>query len=396
MLKQKIWGVLLMGLLLAVIAAVVFALRTPNQPGEVQATLVGLETKEDTSRFARATQVRPFEFPEDHGPHNDFQTEWWYYTGNLQDAQGNHFGYQFTIFRRAIAPGLPVAVDSASSNFSASQIYFAHFAVTDSSANEHVAFEKYSRGAAGLAGATAQPFYVFIEDWSIQTQMGTGSAESVQIKAAKGDIAIELNLQATKPVVLQGDRGLSPKSTEPGNASYYYSFTRMATQGRVTTKRGIFEVTGDSWMDREWSTIALGEAAVGWDWFAIQLEDGRDLKVFQIRNKDGSLDPVSSGKIVEQDGQTYDIQLPDMKLETIETWRSPDSNIIYPVRWRVSLPQLQLQLEVSARIPDQEMKLSQNYWEGAVSVTGTQNGQPVRGVGYLEMTGYGESYNGKF
>jgi predicted secreted hydrolase len=170
----------------------------------------------------------------------------------------------------------------------------------------------------------------------------------------------------------------------------------MATQGRVTTKRGTFDVIGESWMDREWSTSALGKNAVGWDWFAIQLDDGRDLKVFQIRNNDGSVDPVSTGKLIERDGQTRDINLADMKLEAIETWRSPDTNVVYPVRWRISLPQLQMQLEVVSRIPDQEMKLSQSYWEGAVSVNGTQSGQSIRGVGYLEMTGYGESYRGKF
>jgi predicted secreted hydrolase len=357
-----------------------------------------LENAEGTSGFTRATEVRPFNFPEDHGPHNDFQTEWWYYTGNVQDAQGNHFGFQFTIFRRALAPGV---VDQTLSDFRANQVYFAHLALTDTSAGDHVAFERYSRGAAGLAGATAQPFQVFIENWSV-TGMNSAdggdeaSAEAVQIKAAAGDIAIELDLQATKPMVLQGDRGLSPKSVEPGNASYYYSYTRMATQGRVTTKRGTFEVTGESWMDREWSTSALGKNAVGWDWFAIQLDDGRDLKVFQIRNNDGSVDPVSTGKLIEQDGQTRDINLADMKLEAIETWRSPDTNVVYPVRWRISLPQLQMQLEVVSRIPDQEMKLSQSYWEGAVSVNGTQSGQSIRGVGYLEMTGYGESYSGKF
>ena len=384
-------------LIVALIAGLVYFLQRPVPTSGPEATVAGLQADEDTSKFARALTPREFKFPQDHGPHNDFQTEWWYYTGNMQNAQGEHFGFQFTIFRRALTPG-----DLAApwSDLAANQIYFAHFAVTDSAANQHVAFEKYSRGAGELAGAVAQPFHVFVEDWQILTTMGIGSAEGVQIVAKQGDYAIELNLNAARPMVLQGDRGLSPKSTEPGNASYYYSFTHMDTHGKVTTPRGTFDVTGTSWMDREWSTSALGKNAVGWDWFALQLDDGvgagRDIKLFQIRNSDGTLDPVSTGKIVERDGSTTNISLADMKLEPIEQWRSPDTGTSYPVKWRITLPKANIVMELTPRVADQEMKLSQHYWEGAMIVQGTKDGQPFSGVGYLEMTGYQDSFKGRF
>jgi len=388
--------------LAALVAGAIFIVRTPQQDAGPEATVAGLQADEDTSKFARALVPRDFKFPEDHGPHNDFQTEWWYYTGNMQTAEGAHFGYQFTIFRRALIPG---QLSQPWSDFAASQVYFAHFAITDSNANEHVAFEKYARGAAGLAGAEAMPFQVFVENWSIVTTMGIGSAEGVQIKARQGDYAIELNLNIAKPMVLQGNRGLSAKSSEPGNASYYYSFTRMDTRGTVTTPRGTSMVNGSSWMDREWSTSALGKTAVGWDWFALQLDEGEgaaaqtrglDIKLFQIRNSDGSLDAVSTGKLVERDGSTRDIALADMKLEPIETWRSPETGATYPVKWRITLAKENIVMELTPRVKDQEMRLSQHYWEGAMIINGTHNGVPFTGVGYLEMTGYQDSFSGRF
>lgn len=374
--------------LAALIAASVWVFQTPQTNSSSRATLTALQADDSSALFTRATDIRDFKWPDDHGPHNDFQTEWWYYTGNLQDANGRHFGYQFTIFRRALAPELP---DTAQSDFAFNQIYFAHFALTDSAGNDHVAFEKYSRSAAGLAGATASPFNVFIEDWNI---IGIGtpqeSATKVKIKAAQGDYAIDLDLIASKPIVLQGDRGLSRKSAERGNASYYYSITRMATQGKIRSKAGEFDVQGNSWMDREWSTSALSQNAVGWDWFAIQLDDGRDMMLGWIRNTDGSIDTAWGGSLVEADGTTRRISGTDFEASEAGTWRSPRSNTLYPVNWRINFPKDNLQLEITARIPDQEMDLTQRYWEGAITIKGTQAGKPLSGVGYLELTGYGE------
>ena len=378
---------LAVGLLLFVglVGASVWVFQSPQSDGLARGTLTALQADATSNNFSRATAIRDFVWPDDHGPHNDFQTEWWYYTGNLQDPTGRHFGYQFTIFRRALALDAPSLTQS---DMAFNQIYFAHFALTDSAGNDHVAFEKYSRSAAGLAGAAAEPFQVFIEDWSI-TGVDQQSAKNVRIKAAQGDYAIDLSLAASKPIVLQGDRGLSRKSTEMGNASYYYSITRMRTQGKVRSKSGEFDVQGNSWMDREWSTSALSNNAVGWDWFAIQLDDGRDLTLGWIRNKDGSLDSTWGGSLVEADGTSRRVLGEDFQATVLETWRSPRTNAEYPIKWKIVFPKDDMTLEITARIPDQEMNLNQLYWEGATTINGTQAGKPLSGVGYLELTGYG-------
>lgn len=359
---------------------------------ETRATLDGLRRDENTERFARAFEPRDFIFPQDHGPHDEFQTEWWYYTGNLTDASGRHFGYQFTLFRRAlIPPDEQAAVLARPSNLAFTQLYFAHFAVTDTGADEHVSFEKYSRSAAGLAGAQSPPFKVFIEDWSVETTQDDGGAEAVRIRAQQDGYAIDLNLSMSKPIVLQGNLGLSQKSNVPGNASYYYSMTRMATRGKVATPRGDFDLQGESWLDREWSTSALDEETAGWDWFALQFDDNRELMFYQLRLKDGASADVSKGLLVDADGTGALLKRDDVQLTVLDRWTSPDSGAAYPVKWRVVIPKYDLDVEVAPRVNDQEMKLSQRYWEGAVTINGAANGKPIGGVGYLELTGYGEN-----
>lgn len=381
----------MMAMATAVALAGCAALPGASARNETSATLDGLRRDENTDRFARAREPRDFVFPQDHGPHDEFQTEWWYYTGNLTDASGRHFGYQFTLFRRAlIPPDEQAAVLARPSDLAFTQLYFAHFAVTDTGANEHVSFEKYSRSAAGLAGAQAEPFQVFIEDWSVETISGEG-AEAVRIRAQQDGYAIDLNLRMSKPIVLQGDRGLSQKSNEPGNASYYYSMTRMATEGKVTTPQGVFDVSGESWLDREWSTSALDENTAGWDWFALQFDDNREMMFYQLRLKDGASAEVSKGLLVDADGVGTLLKRDDVQLTVLDRWTSPDSGAAYPVKWRVVVPKYAIDVEVAPRINDQEMKLSQCYWEGAVTINGMASGNPISGVGYLELTGYGEN-----
>ena len=374
-----------------------WAVATNNRKIEARASVAELMSDSDTSGFARAYTPRDFKFPQDHGPHNEFQTEWWYYTGNVADANGRHFGYQFTIFRRAIAAEAnanPIAANSFTSN----QVYFAHFAITDSGAGKHSAFERFSRSGGNLAGAIAAPFHVFIEDWSVQSSMSTGGAEAVEIKAKDsrngGEYAIQLNLNASKPLALHGERGLSAKSNLLGNASYYYSFTRMATTGKISTPSGTFEVRGDSWMDREWSTSALSANTAGWDWFSVQLGDQREVMLYLLRLKDGSIDSVSKGTLIEADGSTHNLKLEDFKVDVLDRWRSPHNNADYPMRWRLSIPSAGILIELTPRIKDQEMAdISTVYWEGAVTLAGTSNGKTVNGVGYVEMTGYQAGLN---
>lgn len=344
-------------------------------------------SSEDTSGFARALAPIEFQFPKDHGPHEDFQTEWWYYTGNLQAENGERFGYQFTIFRRGLSPGKP-----SDTGLLTNQVYFSHFAITDVAAQTHRGIERFSRGAAGLAGASGEPFRVWLEDWRVDSLNAEGSA--VRLQGQDEQMALDLNLRALKPIVAHGERGLSAKSDAAGNASYYLSFTRLATEGTVRVNGRTVKVKGESWFDHEWSTSVLGPNAVGWDWFSLQLSDGRDLMLYVLRLDNGGVEAVSGGTLVERDGATRPIKLQDFSLTPIGSWASPVSGAVYPSGWRMQIPAVQVDLMVNPYVPSQEMQISVNYWEGAVQVSGTSNGQPVSGNGYVELTGYTSSLQG--
>ncbi len=337
-----------------------------------------------TEGYSRALEPREFVFPADHGPHRDFRTEWWYFTGNLTTAGGRAFGYQFTLFRSAVAPRAP----DRESDWATRQIYMAHFALTDPINQSFHAFERFSRGAAGLAGVDLRPFRAWLEDWEIA---GGEDPPPFRLRAAEGGTAIELELDSAKPVVLNGDRGLSRKGREPGNASYYYAFTRMPTRGTVTVGYKTFEVQGSSWLDREWSTSVLEEDQAGWDWFALQLSDGRDLMVYQLRRSDGSADPLSSGTLTAADGSSRSLPSDAFSLEPLGNWISPATGVTYPSRWRLQVPDAAIDLQVTPLLPDQELDLSFRYWEGAVAVTGSSSGEAVSGRGYVELTGYTEA-----
>ncbi|AGC48649.1 hypothetical protein MYSTI_07377 [Myxococcus stipitatus DSM 14675] len=338
--------------------------------------------------YARAFEPRAFHFPEDHGPHPEFRTEWWYWTGNLETTDGRAFGYQFTLFRNALTPDAP----ARASAWGARQVYLGHFTVTDVSAGKFHASERYSREALGLAGAAAQPFKVWLEDWEA-TSVGEGMWP-VRLRARTKDVTLELLLEPGKAPVLEGDRGLSQKSEEPGNASYYYSMTRMPSQGTVQLDGQTYAVTGESWMDREWSTSALGQGQVGWDWFSLQLSDGSELMYYQLRHEDGTVDAFSSGTWVPPasaaDSAPLHLKREDVELTVLDTWKSPRGGE-YPSRWKLRVAKLGLELTATPKVSDQELVVSVRYWEGAVSLDGTRQGQPVKGRGYVELTGYADT-----
>ena len=356
-----------------------------SAPGDQpRAQLAAVEAVSGTSAegFARALAPRDFVFPRDHGPHPEYATEWWYYTGNLDTDDGRHFGFQLTFFRSALAPAAP----ARASDWGTTQLYMAHFALTDVAGERFYAFDRLSRGAAGLAGATGEPYRVWLENWS-----ATGSGPQgmqMHLRAAQGDVAIDLALTTDRPVVLQGDRGLSQKGSVPGYASYYYSLTRMATQGNVSVAGRRYPVHGLSWMDHEFSTNALEPGAVGWDWFAIQLDDGRDLIYAHVRNAGGRT-LYASGTLVAADGTTR-LLAGDVAVEALGSWHSPRSGAQYPSGWRLRVPAAGLDLRLTPYLADQELPLAVVYWEGAVQVEGTADGQPVRGNAYVELTGYAE------
>jgi predicted secreted hydrolase len=376
--RRSILALLFIGML----ALAAYLLLPTSEPPSTATSVASAMGGGSQVGYRRAYEPRPFVFPADHGPHPDYRVEWWYVTGNLADARNRHFGYQLTLFRIALSPERP----AQDSNWRTNQIYMGHFAVTDVADEQHYSFERFSRAAVGLAGAQTGPLKVWLEDWSLTG--GFDSLFPLRLEAQNDDIAIDLILEKTKPVVLQGKAGLSQKSAEPGNASYYYSYTRLATRGTVQVNGTDFEVTGTSWLDREWSTSALGPEQTGWDWFALQLDDGRDLMFYRLRRKDGGMDPYSSGVLVAADGTVKRLTRDDVILETQGTWQSPETGDQYPAAWSLQVPSEALALRVIPRIPDQEMGFTVRYWEGAVTTEGKAGDRPISGKGYLEMTRY--------
>jgi predicted secreted hydrolase len=378
-------GVVLVGLA----AGAAYVTRDASLPSNAEPTLKVAEalggSDGGTEGYARALEPRPFHFPEDHGPHPDFRTEWWYWTGNLSTADGHDFGYQLTLFRNALAP----EAKERTSAWGTRQVYMGHLALSDIGAGRFHAFEHFSRDTLGLAGAQAEPFKVWLEGWSAEA-VGNG-ALPMRLTARGEGVSLSLVLEEGKPPVLQGDRGLSQKGPEKGNASYYYSLTRMPTRGQVTVEGRAYEVTGQSWMDREWSTSALSGDQVGWDWFALQLSDGSELMYYQLRQRDGTADPLSAGTLIPPQGEPVRLSREDVKLEIGNTWTSPHGGAVYPARWKLSVPSRRLSLDITPAQADQELSVSVRYWEGAVRLSGSSAGGPVEGRGYVELTGYGDS-----
>lgn len=373
-------SVLLFGVLAAVIRGE--PMPTPGGGGEAQLSGV-LGGGRAAERFAKVTGPRPFDFPADHGAHPDYRSEWWYFTGNLVADDGGRYGFQLTFFRFALAPEMA----QRASRFATRQAWMAHFALTDLDAGSHRAVERFQRGALGLAGAQTRPrVAVWLDDWRMQS---TGEALfPLTLRAEADGMALDLRLESMKPRVLQGERGYSPKSDRPGNASHYYSYTRLAATGTVALDGARRVVEGRAWLDREWSTSALADDQAGWDWFALQLADGRDLMVYRMRGTDGSTDPASAGVLVTRDGAVTRLGAGDFALREVDHWRSPTTGARYPVVWRLEVPGEGLRFRVRAAVRDQEMDLAFRYWEGAVVVE-PLNSASSPGRGYLEMTGYG-------
>jgi predicted secreted hydrolase len=348
----------------------------------------------DLSAFSRADAPYAWEFPRDFGSHDRFQTEWWYYTGNLTDESGRRFGYQYTVFRRAIAP---TDDDNSGSEWRTNQVYMAHFTVSDISQQRFFHEQRFSRGSADLAYALPndsqpnEPYQVVLEDWQIL--MGD-APEITHIRAdSPRGFAIDFTLTAQKPPALQGENGLSAKSPEPGNASYYYSLSRQTTEGTLTLGDQTFTVDGLSWMDHEFSTSALGTNALGWDWFGLHFDDGRDLMIGQIRLSDGGKEPAFGGLLIEADGTTRYLPADSFSITPTDTWTSPHTGAEYPAGWTITISGADgFTFSAQPLQPDQELYDSEpSYWEGAVILSGD-----VTGSGYAELTGYTQPMTNRF
>jgi predicted secreted hydrolase len=324
-----------------------------------------------------------YQFPADHGNHPEFKIEWWYFTGNLAAAGGREFGYQLTFFRHGVMPRDADIIPL--SQFVTSNVKFAHFAVSDISGGAFHFFQKLSRGAFGEAGFGERQCLAWIEDWSCTL----GDDGAFRIEAKADDLSLELTLKPAKPLVIHGKNGVSKKAEGEGRASHYYSLTRLLSEGILRMGRQEFVVSGLSWFDHEWATNQLAANQIGWNWISVQLDDGSELMLYQFRTKNGAPDPSSSGTFVDANGVATSLAEADFRLESIETWSSSQSGGVYPVKWRIAIPRLQIGLDVSAALNDQELRLKPiEYWEGSIRVQGIADGKNVKGSGYLEMTGY--------
>ena len=342
----------------------------------------------EAAGFERAIGPHRWRFPQDLGPHPEFQTEWWYYTGNLESAEGRPFGFQFTVFRQTLKPGAP----QGTSQWRSPQVFSAHFTVSDIAADRFLHQERFSRGSLGLAGASAEPYGVWLNDWQIRSQPDG----SVRIQAATEEAEIDLEVRQSREPVLQGRDGLSQKGPEPGNASYYYSLIQQPTSGTLRVGESRFAVHGISWKDHEIFTNSLAAGTIGWDWFSAQFDDGSALMLYDLRHADGSREPQSGGRWIGAAGAggrgpEEELKAADLNLEVIERWRSPHSGATYPAAWRLRIPRLDLDLEIRPLMADQELTTSSaTYWEGAMRYAGHKGATPLQGRGYGELTGYAD------
>ena len=324
-----------------------------------------------------------FEFPKDYFDHPDFQTEWWYYTGNLKSANGHRYGFELTFFRQAVTR------DSArAATWDVRDIYLTHLALSDLDGQKFYHSERMNRSGPGIAGASAATARIWNGNWQVQ---GLGSDQKLQAIEAK--FQLHLTLHPEKPPVIHGENGVSQKSEGAGHASYYISLTRLTVNGQLELNGEQLEVSGLAWMDHEFFTHQLEPDQVGWDWLSLQLEDNTELMLFRIRRKDGSLDPFSSATYVDARGQSTHLRAADFILQPlVQSWTSPDTHANYPIAWRIVIPKLEIELEAHTSLAAQELSgktnIAPSYWEGAIALGGRRGNIPLAGVGYLEMTGY--------
>ena len=358
-------------------------------------------SSEANNVFKRVTKPRAFEFPQDHLAHPDYKTEWWYFSGHLrinnETAKNKEprFAYQFTLFRFALAPENHNGhLTKDTSDWRSRHIYMAHVALTDLQTGQYYQKERFSRESPGLAGAEQQSdgrLKFWLNNWQVLS-LESNRLWPLKLMVDDSQFTLNLQLDSQKSVVLQGDQGLSQKSNALGNASYYYSYTRVKTQGSIHIGDKEYSVSGNSWLDREWSTSSLGADQQGWDWFSLHFEDGSELMLYQMRKKDGSKDEFSSGIMIDVQGNTKKLDSNSFQLKASKFWTSPVSAIQYPIKWQLKIPEHNYDVTIKSAMNNQEWSKAKghsfDYWEGSVKVSGHKNQQPIKGVGYLEMTGY--------
>jgi predicted secreted hydrolase len=331
------------------------------------------------SDFHPALPGYEFAFPRDHGSHDEYRIEWWYYTGHLTTEEGRRYGFELTFFRVGVGSEEQVA-----SRWELRNLSLAHFAITDVAGKDFRYYEKLNRASPFTASAATDKLDVFNEGWRATTL----SDGSWRLQAAAGSDSIDLVLSSRKPPAIHGENGVSVKAQGAGYASHYYSMTRLEVRGSIGGRK----CRGLAWMDHEFGSSALRENQQGWDWFAIQLDNDTELMLYQIRRTDGTPDATSSGSLVTTDGDVIHLRRDDIRITPTGTWKSPHTRATYPMGWRVAVPKFGIDLVLRPLLRDQELVTKGStrvtYWEGAVDVSGTAGNVVARGSGYVEMTGY--------
>ena len=355
--------------------------------------LLGIGPAQAGVEWARVSGPRIWTFPKDHGAHPEYRTEWWYFTGNLRDDAGFRYGYQLTFFRQ----GIQGEISEKASPWDIRDLYLAHFAITDVLKNQFRSTERVSRAGPGLAGARTVGMDLWLLNWSARMK---GSV--ISLVAQSSNLELTLELKPRKPLVLHGQNGFSKKGPGEGQASCYSSFTDLETRGFLKSdlNRSRVAVKGKSWFDHEFGSNQLSANQKGWDWFSLHSSDGRDLMIYFLRRKDGSVEPSSSGTLVEQNGTSRHLKLAEISASVLDRWKSPRSGGEYPSRWRIQIPSAAIDLTVAPMVSDQELNTQKStgiiYWEGAVTGKGTSGGKAVSCDGYVELTGYAGSLGGIF
>jgi len=335
--------------------------------------------------FDRALPGYEYQFPRDHFAHENFQIEWWYYTGNLETAEGRRFGYELTFFRSGVESDQP-----AQSPWDIRNFYLAHFTLSDIAGGRFHQAERVHRSGPGLAGASLAERRIWNGNWQVEWLDPADPLGGQKLHAVADGFEVELDLRPAKPPVIQGENGVSQKAAGEGKASHYISFTRLLSEGAVTVGGERFEVSGATWMDHEISTDSMGEGQVGWDWMSILWDDGTEMMLYRMRREDGSMDPHSSGTLIDREGRTTHLRAGEYTMTPTAWWTSPDTGARYPLEWDVEVPKLGLRFTASTPLEQQEVvsRAGPSYWEGAMDFEGSSSRGQVRGRGYLEMTGY--------
>lgn len=336
----------------------------------------------DARGFAVAAQPYSFRFPRDHGAHNSYQSEWWYYTGHLKAPDGRLFGYELTFFRVGLRPGSRRR-ELSQSDWRGTQFFPAHFAITDQGKRRFIYYEQSAREALGAGFASERTLDVRVNAWRVQ---GT---KPMHLYAQQDGNAIDVMAFPLKRPAVHGTNGISRKAACSTCASHYYSVTRLRTSGTLTVGGQRLRVLGTSWMDHEFGSDELQRDQAGWDWFSLQLDDGRDLMFYRLREKNGSITAQSSGSLIDARGRATYLPLAAVSITSLDTWRSPHTGGVYPSGWILRVSKSAIDVVLHPLVADQEL-VNQNgisYWEGAVEVKDRRSGRHL-GNAYVELTGY--------